>query len=303
MGEVLIDKSLPPSIVSGNDKLQLFIGKLPPPLPIKKERALLIRNYFGDAEAADLLLVHNTRYAIRVAVQSYNYLTRKPPSFTIDDVISAGIEGLEVAIRRYDPTKWETKLISYATFWIYQRIQLLFDRFYRSGDMGIRLIKFLRAKNKAHQTFLRENPNLSRFATREELYEIMGRVHNTRPQTLETLEAIGGANNNDIYIYDNLFDSSGEGEAGIYADTNLQDSAPLADETLLQKELRERVCGVVEELPAREKKIVKMHFGMDGERQQTLEEIGQVFGITRERVRQIKDKALARVQPKLKGVG
>jgi len=245
------------------------------PLPPEEEIRLarLIRK--GDTAALDKLVKANLRFVISVAKE---YQGQGLP---LQDLISEGNLGLIKAAQRFDETRG-FKFISYAVWWIRQSILQALAEQSRVVRLPLNRVgainKIGRALEQLEKAFGRE-PSMDEVAKKMEMtaYEVAD-VLKTSARHLSLDEPFKEEDGN------NLLDVI---ESDRYAPP---------DNTLMQESLQVEINKVLSTLKPREAEIIKLYFGLDGDRPLTLEEIGEHFKLTRERVRQIKEKALRRLR-------
>jgi len=245
------------------------------PLPPEEEIRLarLIRK--GDTAALDRLVKANLRFVISVAKE---YQGQGLP---LQDLISEGNLGLIKAAQRFDETRG-FKFISYAVWWIRQSILQALAEQSRVVRLPLNRVgainKIGRALEQLEKAFGRE-PSMDEVAKKMEMtaYEVAD-VLKTSARHLSLDEPFKEEDGN------NLLDVI---ESDRYAPP---------DNTLMKESLQVEIEKVLSTLKPREAEIIRLYFGLDGDRPLTLEEIGEHFQLTRERVRQIKEKALRRLR-------
>jgi RNA polymerase primary sigma factor len=239
------------------------------------EVALAQRIRKGDQEALDTLVRSNLRFVVSVAKKYQNQ------GVSLSDLINEGNLGLIRAAHKFDETKG-IKFISYAVWWIRQAILQALAEQSRIVRVPLNRAGTLHRIGKRASTLLQE---LGREATHAEIANGMDiteeEVAKTMliSQTHLSLDAplTPGEDNKLLdYLPDNL--------------------NPTPDEQTFEKALTESIEEALAHLKERESKILRLYFGLDGEEPMTLEQIGSLLGITRERVRQIKEKALSRLR-------
>src|SRR5438552_18685875 len=229
----------------------------------------------GDAAAREQMINANLRLVVTIARDYANL------GLPLLDLISEGNMGLTKAVERFDPTKG-AKLSTYAMWWIKQSIK----RALADQSKMIRLPVHLVDKvAKVRRVSLQMSDELGREPTDDELGEELGiaaeKVAQLRSLVIRPASL-------DAPIADD--DSTEFGES--VGDENAQ--TPF--EWLCDKNLRGEVDGLIALLDSREKEIISQRFGLDGGKPKTLEDVGKDFGITRERIRQVQNVALAKLR-------
>jgi RNA polymerase primary sigma factor len=229
----------------------------------------------GNARALDKLVKANLRFVISVAKE---YQGQGLP---LQDLISEGNLGLIKAAQRFDETRG-FKFISYAVWWIRQSILQALAEQSRVVRLPLNRVgainKVGRALEELEKKYGRE-PSMEEIADKMEMtaYEVAD-VLKTSARHLSLDEPFK------------------EDEGNSLLDILESDRYAPPDETLMQESLQVEIDKVLSTLKPREAEIIRLYFGLDGDRPLTLEEIGEHFKLTRERVRQIKEKALRRLR-------
>ncbi len=250
--------------------------KLPKLLTVEEEKDLaeLIKNSNGSKkqEAKNLFIASNLRLVIKIA-RSYENL-----GLDLEDLISEGNIGLVSAVDRFDPEKG-AKFSTYAGFWIRQRIMRALSNHSSIIRMPCYLkqlylnyLKYLEAYQEKHD----KKPSIK---------EISEFLNITERKVKEMLEAASAIISLDCKISE---DNDGDTYAEVIKDERSDD--PL--KSLSTKNTTEVIDRALQELDPRERKIIRKRFGLDGDKPNTLEEIGAMFSVTRERIRQIERVAL-----------
>jgi RNA polymerase primary sigma factor len=243
------------------------------------ELARSIKN--GDDKALDKLVSANLRFVVSVAKQYQNQ------GLTLQDLVNEGNLGLIKAARRFDETRG-FKFISYAVWWIRQSILhslAVQGRMVRLPLNKIGMINKLNvASAKLEQRFERE-PTFFELANEvdadiEEVNDSM----KSQSRFLSMDAPLGNDYDDDFTLYDLL---------------GMKDNPP-PDNELLQESLIKEINSTLKVLGERETQIIKMYYGLDGNVPHTLEEIGETFELTRERVRQLKEAAIRRLKQSTK---
>ena len=257
--------------------LQLYFHDITGSIPLSRERevGLSVRIQQGDLVARDELVQANLRFVVDIAK---NYQHRGLP---FCELISAGNLGLLTAAERFDGTKG-FKFISYAVWWIRQSIlQTIADQV-RTVRLPLNKLGLLRDIAKVSRRLgqgREHEPDVEEIAAELEVSveEVMNTLLSARG-TLSLDEAFGGDDERSLF--------------STIEDTR-QESP---DAAVLRESAREQLQGVLSSLDERELRIIRLYFGLDGEEMLTLEQIGAGLGITRERVRQLKERAFSKLR-------
>lgn len=250
------------------------IGQLPL-LTREQEVELAAKRKAGDENAREVMITSNLRLVVTIA---RNYINLGLPLL---DLISEGNIGLVKAVERFDPLKG-AKLSSYAAWWIRQAIKRALD----NQSRLIRLPVHHRQKlMKMHRVASLMSEDLGREPTDDELGEELG----LNGEKVSKLSAVAGT----PASLDAPIDDDGVTELG---ESVADETAQTPFETLRDQDLHGKLGDLLHILSEREKRIVREHFGLEGGKRQTLEEIGASFGITRERIRQIESAALKKLR-------
>jgi RNA polymerase primary sigma factor len=256
------------------DKYLHEIGKVDLLTPDKEvELAKRIRK--GDREAFEQLIKSNLRFVVSVAKQYQNQ------GLSLPDLINEGNLGLIKAAQRFDETRG-FKFISYAVWWIRQSILQSLAEQARIVRLPLNKIGSI---NKINKTFNQLEQEYQREPTVKEISEML----ELNPEVIEeAMKASGHHLSMDAPLRDD--------EANNLYDVMLNIDTPSPDRGLLNTSLQKEIERSLATLGEREADILRHYFGLTGTRQHTLEEIGEVFGLTRERVRQIKEKAIKKLK-------
>lgn len=256
------------------DKYLQEIGKVDLLTP-EEEIQLAIQVKNGDQAAMEKLTKSNLRFVVSVAKQYQNQ------GLSLGDLINEGNLGLIKAVRRFDETRG-FKFISYAVWWIRQSILQALAEQSRIVRLPLNRVGALNKIGKAYATLKQE---FEREPSAEEIAESLEMDVNEISNTLK----ISGK----PVSMDAPFSS---GEENSLLDIIENDQQPSPDNELISESLKQEIKSVLSILPEREAEIIRLYFGLDGEFAMTLEEIGEKFNLTRERVRQIKEKAIRRLR-------
>ena len=228
----------------------------------------------GDRKALERLTRANLRFVVSVAKQYQNQ------GLSLPDLINEGNFGLIKAAEKFDETRG-FKFISYAVWWIRQSILQAIAEQSRIVRLPLNQVGSVNKINRAMNQFEQEN---ERRPSIEELSE-----HVDIPQ--EKIDEAMSINTRHVSVDAPLSND----EEGSLLDVLVNNDAPAADRQLVNESLKSEIDNALQTLNERERNIIKAFFGI-GEPEMTLDEIGTKFGLTRERVRQIKEKALRRLR-------
>lgn len=273
MRQLKITKSITNRESASLDKYLQEIGK-EVLITVEEEVELAQRIKKGDREALERLTRANLRFVVSVAKQYQNQ------GLSLPDLINEGNLGLIKAAEKFDETRG-FKFISYAVWWIRQSILQALAEQSRIVRLPLNQVGSLNKLNKAFNKFEQEN---ERTPTPEELAETL---ELPKEKVADTLRVSGRHVSVDAPFV--------EGEDNSLLDVLVNSDSPKADSKLLGESLNREIERALSTLTERERDIIKLFFGI-GIQEMTLEEIGERFGLTRERVRQIKEKAIRRLR-------
>ena len=273
MRQLKITKSITNRESASLDKYLQEIGR-EELISVSEEVELAQRIKKGDRKALDKLTRANLRFVVSVAKQYQNQ------GLSLPDLINEGNLGLIRAAQKFDETRG-FKFISYAVWWIRQSILQALAEQSRIVRLPLNQVGSLNKISKELAKFEQEN---ERKPSPEELAE---RLDLPVDKISDTLKVSGRHISVDAPFV--------EGEDNSLLDVLPNDDSPMADQSLNQESLSKEVDRALRQLYDRERDILKMFFGI-GCQEMTLEEIGAKFDLTRERVRQIKEKAIRRLK-------
>ena len=273
MRQLKITKSITNRESASLDKYLQEIGK-EDLITVEEEVELAQRIKKGDQEALEKLTKANLRFVVSVAKQYQNQ------GLSLPDLINEGNLGLIKAAEKFDETRG-FKFISYAVWWIRQSILQALAEQSRIVRLPLNQVGSLNKINKAFARFEQEN---ERTPSPEELANAL---ELPKEKVSDTLRVAGRHVSVDAPFAD--------GEDNSLLDVLVNTDSPNADRGLINESLSTEVERALSTLTDREKDIIKYFFGI-GCQEMTLEEIGEKFGLTRERVRQIKEKAIRRLR-------
>lgn len=237
----------------------------------EQEIAFARRAREGDERAMQELVKGNLRFVISVAKKYQNR------GVSLTDLIQEGNVGLLIAAKKFDP-KHGVKFISYAVWWIRQAIMSALAHQGRSVRVPLNraaeLSKIFRTREDLKQ-------KLGRDPTAEEIAKVLS----MEPDTVELLQALNAGEVR-------LDAPVGDTDESRIMERFMHDEAESAEAEVEERLREEEVEKALDTLRPRDAKVLRLYYGLGGEREHTLEEIGQILGITRERVRQLRDRAL-----------
>lgn len=256
------------------DKYLSEIAKEPLLTP-EQEIQLATQIRKGDILALERLIKSNLRFVVSVAKQYQNQ------GLSLGDLINEGNVGLMKAARRFDETRG-FKFISYAVWWIRQSILQALAEQSRIVRLPLNRVGTL---NKIGKEYGRLEQEFEREPSPEELA-------NALEMDVEELSDVMLMNGKPMSM-DAPFNQNDENSLH---DVLVNDDMPSPDEELMTESLKAEIKSALDVLNEREKEVLKLYFGIDTEQPLTLEEIGEKFNLTRERVRQIKEKAIRKLR-------
>src|SRR5213593_992893 len=246
-----------------------------PLLTQKEEIALARKVRAGDQEAMQELVKRNLRFVISVAKK---YQNRGLP---LTDLIGEGNVGLLTAARKFDPDQG-VKFISYAVWWIRQAILAALARQGRTVRVPLNrtadLSRIVRTAEFLRQTLRRE-------PTPEE-------ISDATKLSLEVVQSLAALNTGDVRL-DAPLDPDGDRSL---IERFIAEDLPDTEDQAMDRFLSDEIEQALNTLQRRDAKVLRLYFGLDGGREHTLEEIGGMLGVPRERVRQLRDRALKRLR-------
>ena len=243
-------------------------------LSVDEEVELAQKIKKGDRRALERLTRANLRFVVSVAKQYQNQ------GLSLPDLINEGNVGLIKAAEKFDETRG-FKFISYAVWWIRQSILQAIAEQSRIVRLPLNQVGSVNKINRELNKFEQEHerrPSVNEIADRIDLPE-------------DKIEEAMKANNRHVSMDAPFVDGEDNSLLDVLADNDM----PMADKALVQESLRKEVDRAIELLNDREQKVVRAFFGI-GSPEMTLEEIGEKYNLTRERVRQIKEKAIRRLR-------
>lgn len=265
---------------ASDDSVRLYlreIGKIPL-LSAEEELELAQRVVAGEKRAKDKMAEANMRLVVSIAKR---YSGR---GLDFLDLIQEGNTGLLRAVEKFDPDKG-FKFSTYATWWIRQAITRAIADQARTIRIPVHMVETI---NKLLRTQRRMTQELNREPTIEELAKEL----EMEPEKVEYVMKI----KQDITSLDAGVGRDGDEEDSVLRDFIEDEDSATPEESAASQLLKEQVQEILSTLSDREQKIIKMRFGLENGKSHTLEEVGQEFAVTRERIRQIEAKALAKLR-------
>lgn len=273
MRQLKITKSITNRESASLEKYLQEIGK-EELLTVEEEVELAQKIRKGDRKALERLTRANLRFVVSVAKQYQNQ------GISLPDLINEGNLGLIKAAEKFDETRG-FKFISYAVWWIRQSILQAIAEQSRIVRLPLNQVGSANKINKVLNKFEQENER------RPSIDEIAEKVDLPKEKIDDALKVSSHHVSMDAPFTD--------GESNSLLDVMPDTSAPMADNELVMESLRTEIKKVLETLNERERQVIEDYFGFETQ-ELTLEEIGYKYGLTRERVRQIKEKAIRRLR-------
>jgi RNA polymerase primary sigma factor len=276
MRQLKITKQVTNRETASLDKYLQEIGRVDL-ITAEEEVELARRIKKGDDVALEKMTKANLRFVVSVSKQYQNQ------GLSLPDLINEGNLGLIKAAKRFDETRG-FKFISYAVWWIRQSILQALAEQSRIVRLPLNKIGSI---NKVNKAFARLEQEYERPPTASELAEALDM---TLAEVNLSLKNAGRHVSMDAPL------KAGDESASTMYDVLSTDDSPAPDTSLIEESLRKEIDRSLQTLTPREGEVIRHYFGLNGEHSMTLEEIGETLGLTRERVRQIKEKATRRLK-------
>lgn len=276
MRQLKITKQVTNRETASLDKYLQEIGRVDL-ITAEQEVELAQRIKQGDQQALEILTKANLRFVVSVSKQYQNQ------GLTLPDLINEGNLGLIKAAQRFDETRG-FKFISYAVWWIRQSILQALAEQSRIVRLPLNKIGSI---NKINKTFSRLEQEFERPPSADELAEVL---------ELSVAEVKASMQNSGRHVSMDAPLKDGDDSSSNMYEVMQGDDIPSPEDGLMRHSLRKEIERSLSTLTSREADVIRLYFGLNGEHPMTLEEIGERFDLTRERVRQIKEKAIRRLK-------
>ena len=263
-----------------DDSVRLYlreIGKIPLLTP-EEEADLAQRIVKGDKKAKDKMVESNMRLVVSIAKR---YGGR---GLDFLDLIQEGNTGLLRAVEKFDPDKG-FKFSTYATWWVRQAITRAIADQARTIRIPVHMVETI---NKVLRTTRKLTSELNREPTNEEIAKAL----DMEPEKVDYVMRI----KQDIASLDASVGREGDDEDSVLGDFVEDEERDSPEDSAANQILKEQLSEIIATLTDREQKIIRLRFGIGGGRPHTLEEVGNEFDVTRERIRQIEAKALSKLR-------
>ena len=263
-----------------DDSVRLYlreIGKIPLLTP-EEEAALAQRIVRGDKKAKNKMVESNMRLVVSIAKR---YGGR---GLDFLDLIQEGNTGLLRAVEKFDPDKG-FKFSTYATWWVRQAITRAIADQARTIRIPVHMVETI---NKVLRTTRKLTSELNREPTNEEIAKEL----DMEPEKIDYVMRI----KQDIASLDASVGKDGDDEDSVLGDFVEDEERAGPEDSAANQILKEQLAEIIATLTDREQKIIRLRFGIGGGRPHTLEEVGNEFDVTRERIRQIEAKALSKLR-------
>ena len=267
--------TLPNDDSYSDDNVKLYINSLQKPLLPSEQRKLFLKLKEGDKDAKNRLIETNLGLVVPIA----SYYRNRGVEFL--DLIQEGNIGLMKAVDKFDPEKGY-KFSTYATWWIRQAITRALADQARTIRVPVHMVETI---NKLARVQRQLTQDLNREPTDEEIAKKLG-------ISVDKVREVYKISQDPVSLETPI----GEEDDSHLGDFIRDERTVSPEEYATEELLKEELAGVLLTLTDREEKVLRLRFGLDDGQCRTLEEVGQIFGVTRERIRQIEAKALRKLR-------
>ena len=269
--------------VSERDSIQIYLREIGKHglITAAEERELGQRIDTGDEEAKQLLMKANLRLVVSTAKKFMN----RSPDLTLLDLIQEGNVGLSKAVEKFDWKKG-CKFSTYATWWIRQSISRALADQSRTIRIPVHMVETI---SKYKQVFRRMSHELGRDPIPQEIAIEMG-------LDVEKIHMITKIQQTTMSLEDPIQGGDGEPDSSTRGDFVADQSVPPTDTSASKRILGEQIREILSEMNEKERTIIEMRYGLNNHEQHTLEEVGRIFHVTRERIRQIEAKVHEKIR-------
>ncbi|MFA6775115.1 MAG: RNA polymerase sigma factor RpoD/SigA [Sphaerochaetaceae bacterium] len=279
MSDAMLDSELSNDSYEESGLLSMYLKEINriPLLTQEEEYNLAVRAKKGDEIARKKLIEANLRFVVNVAKKYQNQ------GIPLNDLIDEGNIGLMTAVEKFEPDMGY-HFISYAVWWIRQSIVKALCEKSRAVRLPLNRTNELMQIKKAQKTLMHEN---GREANSQEI----GKLTGLEPDLVKNLLAIS----REMVSLDSPMTNGDKGSQSTFGDF-VEDDSPSPEDRLMETSLKEDIKTVLGTLTDKERDVVELRFGLNGRSPMSLKEIGELYSLTKERIRQIEKKALEKLQ-------
>jgi len=279
MSDVMLDSEMMNDSYEESNILSMYLKEINriPLLTQDEEYNLALRAKKGDELARKKLIEGNLRFVVNVAKKYQNQ------GIPLNDLINEGNIGLMTAVEKFEPDMGY-HFISYAVWWIRQSIVKALCEKSRAVRLPLNRTNELMQIKKAQKSLMHEN---GREATSGEIGDLTG----LEPELVKDLLAIS----REMVSLDSPMTNGDKDSQSTFGDF-VEDDSPSPEDRLLESSLKEDINVVLGSLSEKERDVIELRFGLNGRTPMSLKEIGELYNLTKERIRQIEKKALERLQ-------
>jgi len=279
MSDVMLDSEMMNDSYEESNILSMYLKEINriPLLTQDEEYNLALRAKKGDELARKKLIEGNLRFVVNVAKKYQNQ------GIPLNDLINEGNIGLMTAVEKFEPDMGY-HFISYAVWWIRQSIVKALCEKSRAVRLPLNRTNELMQIKKAQKSLMHEN---GREATSGEIGDLTG----LEPELVKDLLAIS----REMVSLDSPMTNGDKDSQSTFGDF-VEDDSPSPEDRLLESSLKEDINVVLGSLSKKERDVIELRFGLNGRTPMSLKEIGELYNLTKERIRQIEKKALERLQ-------